>query len=526
MPSKQRKGAPARPKKAAAPVPSESSATSRGSSSLSPAKSAQSLEVEDESMIGNLLGAYDSSPEPDMAEDIDLSGINPDTTGADEEMGEAEDADEEDGDEGNGNGAVDGEDDDDEEDDDEDEGDEGDEEEDGEDGEEGDDGEDRDDGDEDEDDDEDDNDDEDGETLSDKQKPSYGYPAAVADLTKVPEDHKRFKVARFMACTLAGCGCPGLVPPAGSDIAIIDAQEALESPEIVRRWKQCGDCGHGWEGLQGHVLPSGLNAEERTRRIKVVGRIEELLQVSTASCCQRIVQADIQDEGSLTIFPAPQSEHVDSLIKQLNPFQRPTGGKKPASALPPPLDMSRDSSTPFTPRDDVDTPLDSDEERPRKRSRHSESVDAEDQPNGDEAVLSPKQGGKSGKKPGGKTAGKGTKPRTVVRGVRGLVPMETDAEGNQHVAGRLPDSAIDAAAEDDEDEEEDVPLAQRPQLDEGERRRREVIKEKEREREDEVLMRLAKGSNVEDGAEGMGRADPGLDVEVWEGVELVSAQPC
>jgi len=185
--------------------------------------------------------------------------------------------------------------------------------------------------------------------------------------------------------------------------------------------------------------------------------------------------------------------------------------------------MSRDSSTPFTPREDVGTPIDSDEERPRKRSRHSQSVDAEDRAEGDEP-LSPRQGGKSGKKPGGKTAGKGTKPRTVVRGVRGLIPMETDAEGNQHVAGRLPDSAIDAAAEEDEDEEEDVPLAQRPQLDEGERRRREVIKEKEREREDEVLRRLAKGSNVEDGAEGLGRADPGLDVEVWEGVELVSSR--
>jgi histone acetyltransferase len=129
-----------------------------------------------------------------------------------------------------------------------------------------------------------------------------------------------------------------------------------------------------------------------------------------------------------------------------------------------------------------------------------------------------------GKKPGGKTAGKGTKPRTVVRGSRGLIPMEIDADGNQHVAGRLPDSAVEGEVEEEEDDEEDMPLAQRPQLDEGERRRREVIKEKEREREDEVLRRLAKGTNAEDGAEGFGRAEPGVDVEVWEGVELVSRQ--
>lgn len=227
-----------------------------------------------------------------------------------------------------------------------------------------------------------------------------------------------------------------------------------------------------------------------------------------------------QDEDLLTQFPTPHPESIESLLRQLQHFQKPTGGKKPAAILPSHIDL-RDSATPFSPRDDDDLLPHSDEERPRKRRRSGSDEEENADEDGATSTGSPKAK-QHGKKPGGKTAGKGTKPRTVVRGARGLVPMETDAEGNQHVAGRLPDSALENGAEEDEDEEEDVPLAQRPQLDEGERRRREVIKEKEREREDEVLRRLAKGSNVEDGAEGLGRAAPGVDVEVWEGVELVS----
>jgi len=226
----------------------------------------------------------------------------------------------------------------------------------------------------------------------------------------------------------------------------------------------------------------------------------------------------------LADFPTPQTESVAALYKQLLPFQRPTGGKKPAAPLPAALDLTRDSATPFTPHEEGES--DADEERPRKRSRHSGSEERDaDADEGADGPSSPKQS-KHGKKPGGKIGGKGTKPRTVVRGTRGLVPMETDAEGNQHVAGRLPDSAVNGNEEEEEedDDDTDVPLAQRPQLDEGERRRREVIKEKERERENEVLTRLAKGSNVEDGAEGLGRQEADLDVEVWEGVELVRAR--
>ena len=221
----------------------------------------------------------------------------------------------------------------------------------------------------------------------------------------------------------------------------------------------------------------------------------------------------------MTIFPTPEPETIASLLKQLSHFVRPSG-KKPALPFAPP-DMSRASGSPSTPREGM-TPAGSDGERPRERSRTT--ADGDDKDEAEDPTVSPRQG----KKPaGGKTAGKGTKPRTVVRGARGLVPMETDAAGDQHIAGRLPDN--DMAGEDqgeaedeDEDEDEDIPLAKRPQLEESERRRREVIKEKEKEREDEVVRRLASGSNVEDGAEGLGRTQPGVAVEVWEGVELVS----
>ena len=221
-----------------------------------------------------------------------------------------------------------------------------------------------------------------------------------------------------------------------------------------------------------------------------------------------------QDDDLLTTFPTPRPESIASLLKQLHHFIRPSG-KKPALPFSPPGDVSRTSNSPFTPRDGM-TPVDSDDERPRKRSRTATNENMEKE-EGDRP-SSPRQG----KKPGGKTAGKGTKPRTVVRGARGLIPMEIDAAGDQHIAGRLPDSAVgDETIDEDEEEEEDVPLAKRPQLDEGERRRREVIKVKEKEREDEVVHRLAKGVNVEDTGQGLGKIEPSVEVELWEGVELV-----
>ena len=227
----------------------------------------------------------------------------------------------------------------------------------------------------------------------------------------------------------------------------------------------------------------------------------------------------------LTVFPTPQTKDVASLLKQLHHFVRPSG-KKPAGALPN-LEPGSPGAT-----GSVGTPMtgghDSDDERPRKRSRKDGSndegdadadADADAEAGDEDVATSPRQG----KKPGGKTAGKGTKPRTVVRGVRGLVPMEIEPDGSQHPAGDLPESAKPPGqgAEEDEDED-DVPLAKRPELDEKERKRRELAKEKAREKEDEVVRRLTKGTNVEEGADVAMGDGPLVDVEVWQGVELVS----
>lgn len=426
----------------------------------------------------------------------------------DEDGGEAEEAGsavaDEEGDEEN-----------DEEDDNDDEGEEDDDEDGDEDEEEGDDDEEEEDDDEEGDGDEDEGEDEDAEEddATAQAGPSrYRYPPAVGDFQLLPEREKDFKLARYFKCREDGCECPGLFPPDGAEVVLggsaddtdmqVDSEDAPEDRTEEGWWTTCGHCGHGWGGEAGHGLPEGLEDKERTRRCRVVGRIEELLQ----------------DDNVLTIFPTPHPPKIQSLLRQLEPFKRPTGGKKPVAPLPPALDLSRDSNSasPYpegTPASDVeDAPAEDEAEesaRRPKRSRTGETGSPSD-------ALSPKHG----KRPS-KASGKGTKPRTVVRGSRGLVPMETDADGNQHPAGHLPDSAQgnEEAIPEEEDDEEDVPLAQRPQLDENERRRREAAKEREKEREAEVVRRLTKGVNVEEG-ELDGPTAPGVDVEVWEGVEL------
>lgn len=216
----------------------------------------------------------------------------------------------------------------------------------------------------------------------------------------------------------------------------------------------------------------------------------------------------------LTTFPTPRIEDTESLYKQLQPFHRPTGGKKPALPLPSSIDISTPNSTSYL-DGDAATPggSDMDEDRPKKRQRRASGLGQE--ADDDEMMGSEASPTKHGKKPSGKTSGKKERmPRTVVRSARGLVPMETEPDGSQHVGGHLPETvaqdgkgmkgAKGKEGVPDEDEDE-TPLAQkRPQLDEGERKRREMAKEKEKEREVEVLRNQRKE-----------------DVEVWEGVELV-----
>ena len=193
---------------------------------------------------------------------------------------------------------------------------------------------------------------------------------------------------------------------------------------------------------------------------------------------------------TLLTFPTPMSEDVLSLMKQLRPFQaspkQPNGatsGKAPA--LPPPLDLTGDDDVPDEDEGQIDL------DRPAKRLKKD--------PSGEGA---------------GKTTGKGTKPRTMVRGVRGVVEMEVDDDGNER-----PVVPVDAEGAED--------VAKRPELGEEERRRRTEKKEREKQREEEVVRRLTQGANVD---ADVGEAESGLtgqsavtgEVEVWEGLEFVS----
>lgn len=418
---------------------------------------------------------------------------------------------------------------------------EGDEDEDGEDEEDEEDGEDED-GEEDEEaEDEDDDGTQRDEWVDCPEEIVFRYPAAVPDFTTLDEREQQFKVARFMRCQAEDCTCEGLEPPMSSSPELREVSrealdsgdmEELEVPDGVEDgavekwrseegwWRRCGRCGHGWE-VDGHVFDIDEAAGEKVRKGRVVGRIEELLQVSqVAPNARSSDSADgMQDRGMLTTFPTPQTKEVASLLKQLHHFVRPSG-KKPAGPLPAALDLASPGAS-----GSVGTPMsphDSDDERPRKRSRKDGSADeVEDQD--EDVATSPQQG----KKPGGKQAGKGTKPRTVVRGARGLIPMETEADGSQHPAGDIPESAKPGGGVGgEEDDEEDVPLAKRPELDERERKRRELAKEKAREKEDEVVRRLTKGVNVDEGAAVDPGDGPAVEVEVWEGVELVSYGSC
>ena len=243
-------------------------ASSPGSSSLSPVKSVKSGSDDGSIAASGVAGTADG---PDAADE---------DGGEDEEAGSAV-ADEE------GEG-------DDEENDDDNEEEEDDEDEDGDDDddEEGDEDEDEDE-DEDGDEDEDEGEDEDAEEedgAAEAGPSRYRYPPAVGDFQTLPEREKEFKLARYFKCREEGCECPGLFPPEGAEIVLggsgddtrmqVDGEDVSEDRTGEGWWTTCGRCGHGWEGEAGHGLPEGLDDKERTRRCRVVGRIEELLQAS------------------------------------------------------------------------------------------------------------------------------------------------------------------------------------------------------------------------------------------------------
>ena len=116
----------------------------------------------------------------------------------------------------------------------------------------------------------------------------FHYSASVPDISQMSDREMAFKVARFMSCVVDGCLCSGLEPPKDADIALVSREHMNvdQGMDVMDRWRTeegwwrvCGRCRHGWENGIGHVLPEGLNVAERTRRSKVVGRIEEILQV-------------------------------------------------------------------------------------------------------------------------------------------------------------------------------------------------------------------------------------------------------
>ncbi|TXT07179.1 hypothetical protein VHUM_03349 [Vanrija humicola] len=484
------------------PAPSESNpASSPSSSSLSPVRSAASLDFGNEegtpvTPLDVTLGEDDLGEISIDADELPVDEAPATQEGGDEAGDEVEEVDGEEGDE-----EVDAEveaeaeaeadeeeeegDEEEEEEEDDEEGEEEDEEDDDEEGGDGDEEEDEDEDEEEEE--EDDDDEEDGDEESAKPESvaplpgagqTFRYPPAVEDITTVSERQRAFKVARFVACTIDGCDCSGLEPPSGSkvvlDIASNDVDmdatngdgsgDAAELRTDEGWWRACGKCTHSWDGDQGHVFGSDVPDIEKRRREKVVGRIEELLQ----------------DEDLLTTFPTPHPESTESLYRQLTQFVRPSG-KRPAAPLPSSYDMT-ENGTPFDDEGGED-----EEGRPRKRSRTTAEPDEEK--TGDAATAADgteangtgeKHAGKGPAKSGGgarsgKTSGKTAKPR---------------------------------APGDDDEDEDDTPLAKarRPELDDRERRRRAEIKEKERQREEKV----ARG--------GDGETDE--QVVMWNGIEL------
>ena len=96
-------------------------------------------------------------------------------------------------------------------------------------------------------------------------RPSLALAPAAAALT----------LARHTPC--AACDCPGLRPTKDEDVELRDGEPGAEDEEAEAwRW----DCRCGCE--RGHVRTE--EQEERTRRLRVANRIDDLLAVSDSHC--------------------------------------------------------------------------------------------------------------------------------------------------------------------------------------------------------------------------------------------------
>lgn len=142
---------------------------------------------------------------------------------------------------------------------------------------------------------------------------TYTYPAVVPDVTTLPEWAQDFKAARWVACSVDGCDCAGLRPPLDDgqedEAPVIELGEKTSGPAFDEVWRECGACTHGWteEDVRmggGHAFERELDVVERTRRRKVAGRLEELLQVGGGERCGALagLTRRLQDKGRVLDF--------------------------------------------------------------------------------------------------------------------------------------------------------------------------------------------------------------------------------
>jgi hypothetical protein len=155
---------------------------------------------------------------------------------------------------------------------------------------------------------------------------TFRYPASVPDFTTLNPREQAFKCARFLSCQAEECQCEGLEPPMSStpelqvvtraeinsgELEDLDVPDGAEDGAVDKWrseegwWRYCGRCGHGWEG-GGHVFAADETRGERVRKGRVVGRIEEYLEV----CLHPFYWSRIADEsGGRTTYQIPHTPY-------------------------------------------------------------------------------------------------------------------------------------------------------------------------------------------------------------------------
>lgn len=127
------------------------------------------------------------------------------------------------------------------------------------------------------------------------------------------------KVARHSRCQAedGSCSCLGLKPPSDAEVIAQPVNDDSLAAGSSSEWKECGACGHDVES-HGRLNDSRADEEERTRRIKVAVRLDELLEDK-----KKLLDFDYTDED------------VDSLKKQLKQLASPEHTRKRSSSQSP-----------------------------------------------------------------------------------------------------------------------------------------------------------------------------------------------